>query len=78
MEGQMFFCNRNKDSDTEFYLVNFQEKVYMKIATKNSQFYPLCEHLYCHNWEYAESVYKVLSTCREVFNLYEIDGSESE
>jgi hypothetical protein len=48
----------------------------MKIATKDSQYYDLCMHLYCNIWEYAESNYQIISTFKEVSNLNEWDGTE--
>jgi len=73
MRGQEFFHERKNDI---YYLVNFQEERYMKIAEKDSKYYELCTHLYCHNWEYAEIKYKILSTFKEVNRIAQIDGTE--
>lgn len=73
MGGQEFFWDSQNDV---FYLVNFQEKRYMKIAEKGSQYYELCRHLYCSRWEFAETSYKILSTFRKVDRLSQIDGTE--
>ena len=72
MKGQEFFWDTEND---EFYLVNFQEERYMKIAGKGSKYYDLCKHLYCHRWEFAENPYKIISTFEKVDNLEQIDGS---
>lgn len=74
LRGYEFFSDNSKAPDYEFYLVNFQEKTYIKIATKGQQFYELCMHLYCVPWKYAECNYGVLSTCKEVFSLDELSG----
>lgn len=73
MQGQVFFHDWDNDV---FYLVNFQEKRYMKISENGSQYYELCRHLYCHRWEFAEESYKILSTFRKVDRLEQIDGTE--
>lgn len=73
MQGQEFFWDTETD---EFYLVNFQEKVYMKIAEKGSIYYELCRRLYCSRWSCAESLYKVVSTFKKVDRIEQIDGSE--
>lgn len=73
MRGQEFFWDRKNNI---YYLVNFQEKRYMKIAEKGSQYYDLCIRLYCKGWEFAEENYKILSTFRKVDRLAQIDGSE--
>lgn len=73
LQGQVFFHDFKEEI---YYLVNFQERRYMKIAEKGSLYYPLCERLYCHRWEDAETYHKVLSTCRRVDRLEQIDGSE--
>jgi hypothetical protein len=73
MRGQEFFHDHENDI---FYLVNFQEERYMKIAEKGSAYYELCRCLYCNNWEYAENPYKILSNFRKVERLEQIDGSE--
>ncbi|MBE7114342.1 hypothetical protein ACTFR8_23840 [Bacillus cereus group sp. MYBK15-3] len=71
--SQAFFWDRETD---EYYLVNFQEKRYMKIAEKGSKYYELCSHLYCNSWDMAENSYKILSTFRKVDRLRQIDGCE--
>ncbi|MNO10561.1 hypothetical protein D3C76_00990 [compost metagenome] len=73
LSGQQFFHDQENDV---FYLVNFQERRYMKIAEKGSQFYDLCQRLYCTNWKYAECNYKIISTFRKVERLAQIDGCE--
>lgn len=71
--SQAFFYDKENDV---FYLVNFQERRYMKLAEKGNPFYELCYHLYCDNWEHAESRYKIISTFRLVERLAQIDSSE--
>jgi len=72
-QSYAFFSDQSNYPNWEFYLVNFQDKKYMKIA-KNSYYYELCLHLFCKDWSYAESNYKILSTYKEVNNLDEWDG----
>lgn len=73
MELQKFFHDSINDV---YYLVNFQEKRYMKIAEKGSLYYELCRRLYCSNWYYAESNYEILSKFKKVDRLEQIDGTE--
>ena len=73
MRDKEFFHDRNNDI---YYFVNFQEERYMKIAEKGSQYYELCRHLYCNNWEYAYIRHKILSTFKKVDRLMQIDGTE--
>ena len=58
----------------DFYIVNFQEKVYFKI-TKESKYYDLFIHLYCNDWDFYKE--KILSLeIKEIFNVNQLDGGE--
>lgn len=71
--SQVFFWDRDAD---EYYLVNFEEKRYMKIADKGSKYYELCSNLVCKSWGMAEKSYKILSTFRKVDRLRQLSGCE--
>lgn len=67
--GQMFCWEFENDL---FYLVNNQEKTYMKIAEKDSKYYELCNHLYCHNWSMVKD--KIIDIYKLVDSLKELNG----
>lgn len=72
-QGQKFFHDHDNDV---FYLVNFQEKRYMKIAEEGSTYYPLCRRLYCSRWDFVEKYYPEILSFKLVDRLEQIDGSE--
>jgi len=69
--GQVFYFD--KDSKVA-YLVNFQEKVYIRI-NRGSIYYKLVIHLYCRDWNCRPDE---VNSFKQVFNTWEIDGSEKE
>jgi hypothetical protein len=71
MRSQEFYWDFDNDA---FYLVNYQEKRYMKIAEKGSVYYPLCMRMYCSRWREVEK--DVTTNFRKVDRLEQIDGSE--
>lgn len=62
------------NENDKFYLVNYNEKVYMMIACKNTNYYELCRHLYCQMWSYHKEY--VENTFRLVDRIAQIDGCE--
>lgn len=80
IEGDVFIMNSTEffyDWDNKvFYLVNFREETYMKIAEEGSVHYELCTHLSYTRWEYAETSHKILSTFKKVDTLKELSGTE--
>lgn len=67
--GQKFFHDWENDV---FYLVNYQEEKYMKIAEKGSQYYELCRHLYMGRWEHAIEYDNVTTRFLKVNTLKEM------
>lgn len=70
MNSMKFYWDIETD---DYYLVNFQEERYMKIAEKGSEYYTLLRHIYCSNWEHRE---EFIDSYKLVTRIEQIDGSE--
>lgn len=74
MDRVEFFYDWNNDI---FYLVNFREKTYMKIAEKDSKYYELCSHVCYERWyPDQEPVKTIISSFQKVDTLDQFSGRE--
>lgn len=74
MDRVMFSYDRENDI---FYLVDFQEKRFMKIAEKGSQYYELCRCFpYLRWYPDQEPVKTIISSFQKVDTLDRFSGRE--
>ena len=70
-KNQEFYYDSNSD---EYYIVNFQEKTYIKIAYKGSIHYDVFRHLYCSRD--IDELKELMKTFKKCNYMWEMDGSQ--